>query len=459
MKRFISAIFAIAAAAFCSTGCLFEQEDLFDQAPEKRLEARMQELKDVLVKPEYGWVMDFFPSSDQTYGGYAYTLKFHSDSVDVQTELATDVTNAITSLYKTTTDNGATLSFDTYNTYFHFFSTPSSGLYSAYGGEFEFIIADVSDDLVKLIGSKTGNTYYLRPLKEPATAYLQGVEKMDAFFQEWIPVFGTDDEKVEIHTMERYATITDANGTETTAHISVTSDGVRFYAPFEYEGESISEICPVNADNMYDGASTDSGIILPWVRPEGWESYKDMDFEKHQWVLECKLATAQKTLRDAEIPVSFERYSLEDGEYGYLMKGVWTDHPIRLNYLPREGKLNFRSYQYARVTGKYPNLHIHPARVGSGSEVAVAVFYLYTGSYSTRGMMFSSDGNGHYTYINNKVYPDYTYDCILPLLFDEDLYGSQLVSDYDWRVTGVDAGTPSPFDCIVYTVKGLRKVK
>ena len=457
MKK-ILAIISVAAAALCASSCLFEQKDLFDKTPAQRLEERMQALEDVLTTQEYGWEMDVYPGEDQPYGGYAFTLKFHGDTVDVQSELATDMTNVISSLYKTTTDSGATLSFDTYNTYFHFFSTPASGLYTAYGGEFEFIIGEVTPDLVTLIGTKTGNVAYLRALTEPATQYLEKVVAMDEYFQSWLPVVGDESTTIEIHTLERYALVTDSNGSEHQVAICPSSTGVRFYTGVEFDGGVIDEITPVERNGLFEGVLAD-GTMIDWIRPEGWESYDTMDFENHEWVLQCKLSTPDKTLVDAEIPVTFQRYLMDDGEKGYLMDGIWAACPIRLNYLPREGKINFRAYKYATVANTRPNLYISPARVGSGSEVAVATYYLYGGSYNDRGMMFAPDGTGSYDYVNNKAYTYIDYDCILPELFDEDLYGSSLLSGKDWEITGVDPDTPYPFACIVYCVSKLKKVR
>lgn len=164
----------LAASSMMLSSCLKDQEDVFDVDANNRLEQRLADCKNTLISSENGWVFDYFPDRNISYGGYVYGLKFTENDVTVTCELAPGETE--TSLYKMTNDNGPVLSFDSYNTLMHFFATPSGvsgpGGYEAYDGDFEFIIMDVKPDLITLRGNRTGNTMYLRRLDSDPVQYV-----------------------------------------------------------------------------------------------------------------------------------------------------------------------------------------------------------------------------------------------------------------------------------------------
>lgn len=168
-KVLLSASF-LAASTMMLSSCLKDQEDIFEVDPANRLEQRLEDCKKTLISSENGWAFDYFPDRAISYGGYVYGLKFTENDVTVTCELAPGQTE--TSLYKMTNDNGPVLSFDSYNTFMHFFADPSSDHYEAYDGDFEFIIMDVQPDLITLRGNRTGNTMYLRRLDSDPVQYV-----------------------------------------------------------------------------------------------------------------------------------------------------------------------------------------------------------------------------------------------------------------------------------------------
>ena len=148
-KYFLIGVMAISSLALSS--CLKDQEDVFDG-----------NASESLMSSENGWALDYYPDRNQSYGGFAYAIKFTGSSATVSSALLPGVSE--TSLYKMTTDNGPMLSFDSYNTLMHFFATPSGDNYEAYDGDFEFVIDSVASDLVKIHGKRSGNTMYFRSL-------------------------------------------------------------------------------------------------------------------------------------------------------------------------------------------------------------------------------------------------------------------------------------------------------
>lgn len=173
MKK--SNIIILISALLVFTSCLFEQKDIFDKTPSERMEAYLSEYQELLESSVDGWILEYYPNSDLTYGGYVYFLTFNEGEVTAQFQLATDVSKEITSLYKMTPDDGPILSFDTYNAYLHYFATPSSSEYQAKRGDTEFKIMGKSEDEseIYLVGRKSGNSCKLvRNDEYDATEYL-----------------------------------------------------------------------------------------------------------------------------------------------------------------------------------------------------------------------------------------------------------------------------------------------
>lgn len=153
--------------------CLKDQEEIFDTPSSLRMQEYLDNAKATLTSSQQGWIFDYYPDRDLSYGGFVYTVKFDESNVTVGCEL--DPGKFETSLYKLTDDNGPILSFDSYNSLMHYFSTPSSGQYQAFDGDFEFRIMDVTDDLITLKGNRTGNTMYLHRMQENADEYINSV--------------------------------------------------------------------------------------------------------------------------------------------------------------------------------------------------------------------------------------------------------------------------------------------
>ena len=152
------------------TSCLKDQEDLFDDSASGRTAKYLNNVRRVLTSAENGWVLDYFPDRDQSYGGYSYTMKFDDENVKICWELADDVTESITSTYILNNEDGPVLMFDTYNEFMHYFATPSgssgAGGYEAFDGDFIFIVMNISEDenTITLKGNRSGNIMKMHKL-------------------------------------------------------------------------------------------------------------------------------------------------------------------------------------------------------------------------------------------------------------------------------------------------------
>lgn len=184
------------------TSCLKDQEDVFSDSASARSAKYLDNVRKVLTSSENGWVLNYYPDRELSYGGYVYTLKFDQENVEVFSELASDDAPSKTSSYILNNENGPVLMFDTYNEYMHFFATPhgssGAGGYEAYDGDFLFIVMNISDDqnTITLKGSRSGNMMYMHRLtgEETAATYISKIKavKQNMKYKNFEIVFGND---------------------------------------------------------------------------------------------------------------------------------------------------------------------------------------------------------------------------------------------------------------------------
>lgn len=242
-KLFIATLLAFSTLALQS--CLKNQEDFFDESSSERMQATLDNAKAALTSSPNGWVFDYYPDRNLSYGGFVYTVKFNDKNVSVRCELAPDFEE--TSTYKLSSDNGPILSFDSYNTLMHYFATPSSGEYQAKDGDFEFMIMNVTEDLITLRGNRTGNTMYLHRLNEDPEAYIQAIAQISNYniLTSLVGSIGGAElncnNNANTHYME-FAWGTD-EATQTIGEFYLsTPTGIRFKDPVDINGTTITEL-------------------------------------------------------------------------------------------------------------------------------------------------------------------------------------------------------------------------
>ena len=155
MKKFRNITFLLGIILFFS--CNPVEESLFEDSSANRIEKALESTQDVLTSAENGWLMEYYPSSQQTYGGYNVLAKFSDTEVTIASEIA-DFDTTEKSFYSLKQSAGLVLTVDTYNEIFHVFSDPNSsksGLGSngeGMEGDFEFLIMKATQDSVILKG-------------------------------------------------------------------------------------------------------------------------------------------------------------------------------------------------------------------------------------------------------------------------------------------------------------------
>lgn len=240
MKRKVTIYGLLALGCCIMASCMKNQEDYFDQSSSERLQGTMSQVKQLLRSSEYGWEFEYYPGSSLEYGGIVYVMRFDSLTVDVSCSLIPDSTE--TTYYRIGNDSGPVLTFDTYNRLFHYFSTPNSGEYEAKGGEFEFVVKELSDTLITLYGKKTRNTMYLRRLTAPADEYsAQTIEHFDHMPLNYSGTVGATEVQATISQGSKSLTLT-FDGRSVSVPFAYNNKGVHLYRPVTLGGTTVQTL-------------------------------------------------------------------------------------------------------------------------------------------------------------------------------------------------------------------------
>lgn len=264
----------LAVLGMTVTSCLMEEKDLFDKTPAERMEAYLDEYHKLLASAQEGWLLQAYPEENQSYGGYAYVLKFTSADVTAWFQLDDDISTPVTSLYKMTPDDGPVLSFDMYNENLHYFATPSVSDYEALHGDYEFRIVGKSEDgsEIYLKGRRTNCNYNLVKFSGDPVEYLTKCNEIQVAMA--APAYSmtmgevTADCSIKGNVFEWAYTVGEgdaATPVEGSVAFCYTPEGVDFYAPVEIEGVTYTGLV-YNAENG-TLATEDGKIVISQVIP------------------------------------------------------------------------------------------------------------------------------------------------------------------------------------------------
>lgn len=264
MKRLINLFIIVSLALFAS--CTSEVDDIFDDSSANRMDARLKANQEVLIGAKNGWLMEYYPAPGMVYGGFNVLVSFAEDS---KVTVAADISDAggtAVSTYRLKDSSGPILTFDTYNSIFHFFSDPknSAGIGSTgkgMEGDYEFLIMEATPEKVVLRGKKTGNKIVMTPLKEEVkwSEYLEPVIKMNDILSRFNKYkYAEGDfvaDVVSSYNSLVLSYVANGNSQTVTAPYIVTDFGFRFYTPLMLNGKSITAL-------KYQPNSED-GVLVP----------------------------------------------------------------------------------------------------------------------------------------------------------------------------------------------------
>ena len=262
MKKFLYIAAIMATVATATTSCNNEVEDLFDKSAAERTQEAVDEYSSVLTANGGKWVLEYFTNPDEP--GYIYIFTFDNNGSVKISGKNLWIGNAFkseTSAWEVISDNGPVLTLNTYNTIFHLFANPENVVVpgassddideTGYGhyGDYEFMLMEANDGVVRLKGKKWGVTHYLRQLDANTDdeAYLQKIDEVKASlfsskFPELVITDGNTGERffmtgatssiVTIHPENILAL-----DQHTTANFITTENGIRFMSEVEVERE------------------------------------------------------------------------------------------------------------------------------------------------------------------------------------------------------------------------------
>src|SRR4051812_9406094 len=181
----------ILAVIFFVTGCKKDHPTIFDETPEERMSAHIDELNNALNGAPYGWKASI---TTNVKGGYGFFMDFKPDqSIMMVADLdSTTATKANTSTYRIKWVMNPTLIFDTYN-YISMLQDPIPGTYGGNAGsglqsdvEFEYI--RLNGDSLILRGFKYKNELVLvkataeQKNRYLSTAYKANIDTINNYF-------------------------------------------------------------------------------------------------------------------------------------------------------------------------------------------------------------------------------------------------------------------------------------
>lgn len=325
---------------------LHEEDNFFDDSSANRISEALKNYKDILVAPENGWVMAYYPAGNQVYGGYNILVSFNEDgSVKVASELYQS-NDYVTSLYTLKQSAGPVLTFDSYNEIMHLFSEPEGGL----GGDYEFTIMSATPDKVVMSGTKTRNMIVLTPMPSEQTwdNYLENVVKVqdDIFLGSFRLIVNG---KVVGTVMQDYNVFTltyTESGDKSDIPFVYTPDGLKLYEPIVIDGVTISTF-RADVPNVSFICKDDAvDAKLEAFYPEGYRFYD-------QLIGTYRMGT--KTVRVAANP---------DGKT-YTLTGFYSLSTVQAEYVRTMGTLSISVQSVGMALGYYAHLCVWNTSSGS----------------------------------------------------------------------------------------------
>lgn len=276
MKRFLYILMAVCMC--CLTACTPEEDEIFGQTSAQRVNEKIAENLAILTGAPNGWLMEYYPSKAQSYGGYNVLVKFTEDG---KATVAADIVNSpaatSTSTFRLKEQAGPTLTFDTLNEIFHIFSDPNNSLgIGSVGlgmeGDFEFNIMSATPEEVVMRGTKTENTIVMTPMPEDVSweSYLTQIQQIETASNEY-SLYKITLDGVEYSLSRTYRTLSvthvedGENVTEIFSYIQ-TPDSWKFYSPLTLGDKTFGELIYDESTGCYgapDGAFVMENVVPP----------------------------------------------------------------------------------------------------------------------------------------------------------------------------------------------------
>lgn len=246
MKKYI---LILGLLSFIITSCSNNENDsLFQESAAERLNKAIKNYKEVLISSKNGWVMEYYPNEKQIYGGFAHTFNFNTENdVTIRFDLMSS-DKVANSKYNIIASGGPTLTFDSYNDWLHYFSTPNSYSPQSLGGDYEFLILSYKDNEMLLKGKKTGTIMRMFKLTKSPTKYIDAVRNIyGAVVYAGFTSMTVNGKEIPIKKdgtnrfFSATANFSDGEQTKNLPYIH-TEEGIKLFKPVTIDGVTISEL-------------------------------------------------------------------------------------------------------------------------------------------------------------------------------------------------------------------------
>lgn len=313
MKKFqIYGTLALVALSMSLTSCFKnEEDDIFDKNAAERLEESKQYYADILTDKGGKWQMEYYANGDEH--GYVYLMTFNKNGqvkIAGENEYIAYADNyasggqpkygEATSLWEIVTDNGPVLSFNSYNKYFHIFSSPydippygegqpdESG--EGHLGDYEFDLMKYSNDTLYIEGKKREIKMIMTRVDASVDdrAYMDYVTAMaDSFFHAKVPRVFMNLPNGEKYVIENGASQmpsiwkfhSDSVVTVTYHNGIINHDGFSLMNPYEFDGYTVqrfklqsdgSLVCIENPAITVDAGPLNYAILFDYEHIMQW---------------------------------------------------------------------------------------------------------------------------------------------------------------------------------------------
>lgn len=277
--------------ALC-VSCQMKEDDLFDVDPANRADAWMADYRRVFNNNEYGWALY---TDNPTYGRhpavYTYAVKFDQvnatfyQSTSTQSLPVDRDKDSVQSMYSFKMDNGIVLSFDTYNSFFHYYADNSQYFSQDLQGDFEFCLDRYSENEDTIFGRGKTKQLPFVMIKLPVTAqdYQKACDSIRSNYAPYNCSFVCAGDTLPARFFSGYQNLSiwmDGDDPSIDGHLYSYGNligGIYFLEPIEYKGTVIREM-HINADKSgYDDINGRATIIPKpfanyWLQDQEYDS-------------------------------------------------------------------------------------------------------------------------------------------------------------------------------------------
>lgn len=278
MKKIFNLLLICLAVTLYSS-CSPKEDDIFGESSANRITEALKTDNTVLTSAANGWVMHYYPSAMQTYGGYNILVKFNTDGT---AKVASDrfaPSTTETTVYDLSQSAGPLLSFNSYSKIIHYFSDPvnpddigTKG--KGMEGDFEFRLIDVTPEKVVMTGKKTNSRIVMTPINASTSweDYLTSISKAERnmAFGAYQYIVGTDTANVTLSYHSMTMAYKDKSGAVISQNVPyvITPNSFLLYDTLKIGGTNVTELTYKGGENYEfvtdgEGKAKMYGVVTP----------------------------------------------------------------------------------------------------------------------------------------------------------------------------------------------------